>query len=95
MNFEILRHHAEGDVFRAQNMADLAQHFRNAHIGAHIARAVVSGKEQLQFFAGLPGFALAHHPAQLGGLDAAADPRFKHQIHHAADPPALLVGQSR
>ncbi len=93
--FEILRHHAESGVFSAQNVPGLPQHFRNPDIRSHVARAVISGKQQLQFFAGLPGFAFAHHPAQLGGFDAAADPGFEHQIHHAADPPALVVGQSR
>ena len=92
---EILRHHAEGGVFRAQNVTGLPQHFRNPYVGAHVARAVISGKQQLQFFAGLPGFAFAHHPTQLGGFDAAADPGFEDQIHHAADPPALVLGHSR
>ena len=92
---EVLRHHAEGGIFRAQNVTGLAQHFRHSHIRTHVAGAVVAGKQQLQLFAGLPGFAFAHHPAQLGGFDAAADPGFQHQIHHAADPPALVLGQSR
>jgi hypothetical protein len=92
---EILRHHAEVGVFSAQNMAGLAQHLRNPDIRSHVARAVIAGKQQLQLFAGLPGFPFTHHPAQLGGFDAAADPGFKDQIHHAADPPAFVLGQSR
>ena len=60
---EVLRHHAELNPLRAQNMADLPQHFRDAHIRAHIAGPVISRKKQLEFFARLPVLAFSHHPA--------------------------------
>ena len=45
---EILRHHAEREIFVAQNAPHLPQHFLHAHIRAGVARAVVAGEEQLQ-----------------------------------------------
>ena len=45
---EILGHDAEGDVFGAEDAADLADHFLDANVGAGVARAVVTGEEQLQ-----------------------------------------------
>ena len=69
-------------------MADLAQHFVDANVGTHIARAVVSGEEQFQFFAGLPGLVSAQHPSRFGAFDVAADPGFQNEVHHAALPPA-------
>ena len=42
---EILRHHAEVDVFRAENVTDLTQHFVDAHVRACIARTVVASKK--------------------------------------------------
>ena len=44
--FEILRHHAEGCVFWTENVPGLAQHFRHPNIGPHVARSVISGKQQ-------------------------------------------------
>ena len=55
---------------RAENVANLAKHFVNAHIGAGVARAVVAGEEQFEFFAGLPALAAAEHPLQAGEFDA-------------------------
>src|SRR5215472_8129075 len=45
--FEVLAHHAKVDTLAAKDVPDLAQHFFDAHVGAHIARAIVSGEEQL------------------------------------------------
>ena len=43
---EILSHHAEVDVFGAEDMANLTQHFLDADVAAGVAGAVVSGEEQ-------------------------------------------------
>ncbi len=85
--FEVLTHHAELDPLRAQDVPDLAKHFVDANVGAHVAGAVISRKEQLQFFAWPPGLASAQHPSGFRALDVAADPRFQHEVHHAAVPP--------
>ena len=66
---KILGHHAEVDVFRAKDVANLAKHFIDADVGAGIARAVVACEEKLEFFAGLPARAAAHHPLQTGEFD--------------------------
>ena len=52
---EILRHDAEREIFVTEDAADLADHFFDADVGAGVARAVVSGEEELQLCAGLPG----------------------------------------
>ena len=41
---EILSHHAQLEILRAQNSPHLPQHFLHAHIGAGIARSVVAGE---------------------------------------------------
>ena len=66
---EVLSHHAEIHVFRAENVANLAEHFVDANVGAGIARAVVAGEKQFQFFARLPALAAAEHPLQAGQFD--------------------------
>jgi hypothetical protein len=71
---EILRHDAEIDVFRAEDMADLPEHLVDANIGAGVARAVVAGEEKFEFFAGLPAGPATHHPLQAGDFDEQADP---------------------
>jgi hypothetical protein len=84
---EVEGHGGKVDLFWAQDVADLAQHFFDAHIGSHIARAVIPGKEQLQFFSRLPRLSASQHPSGLGALDVARDPRFENEVHHAAVPP--------
>ena len=59
---EILGHHAEVDVFRAEDVADLVNHFVDAHVAAGVAGAVVAGEEQFQFFAAIPALPAAQHP---------------------------------
>jgi len=49
---EILGHDAEIHAFRTKNVANLAEGFLHAQVGAGIAVAVITGEEQLQFFAG-------------------------------------------
>src|SRR3974390_3130592 len=85
---EVLTHYAEINAFSTKNMSNLAQHFVDPDVGSHVARPVVSGKEQLQFFPGLPGLVPTQHPARLGALNIATDPRFQNKVHHAAVPPA-------
>src|SRR5262249_53390200 len=63
---ETLRHHAEVHMLCAENVADLADHFVDAHVRAGVARAVVAGKQQLEFFARTPLSAAAEHPLQAG-----------------------------
>src|ERR1051326_5654840 len=84
---ECLAHDTEVDALRAQNVADLSEHLVDAHVGTHVPRAVVAGKQQLEFFPGLPGLVPAQHPSRLGALDVAAHPRFQNEVHHAAVPP--------
>src|SRR5581483_8186556 len=86
---EILAHDAEINSFSAQNVPDLTQHLLDSHIRSHVSRAVVSGKQQFQFFSRLPRFVSAHHPADFRSLDVAAHPGFEDEIHHAALPPRL------
>ncbi len=85
---EILRHHAEVDVLRAEHVPHLPDHFLHAHVAAGIARAVVAGKEQAQFFGGGPALAEAEHPAEAGDFDQRADPRHQKEIGHARTLPA-------
>ena len=85
---EILRHDAEIDVLRAKNMADLPQHFLNAHIATGIARAVIARKEELQLFAGRPALAEAEHPAEARDFNQGADPSDEEEIGHARILPA-------
>ncbi len=46
----------------------LPQHLLDPHIRPRVARTVVSGEQQLQLFARLPGLALAQHPLELSCL---------------------------
>src|SRR6476660_1715672 len=71
---EAVRHHAEIHVFSAEQVADLAQHFVDANIGAGVARAVIAGEEESEFFTGRPLFAASQHPLQAGELDENTDP---------------------
>src|ERR1700687_1299449 len=87
-HFEILRHGAELDVVRAQNVAELAQRFLRPHVGAGVGSAVVSGKKQFDFLPRLPALAFAQDPSGFGALNVAADPGLEDKIHHAAEPPA-------
>ena len=66
-----------GDIFVAEDAADLANHFFYADVGAGVARAVVTGKEELQSCARLPGMTGAEHLFELVELDQAADPGFQ------------------
>ena len=88
---EILGHHAEVDIFRAENMTDLAQRFLHANVAAGIARAVVAGKEQLELFAGRPALADAELPREAAQLDHGAHPRDEQEIGHAPAPVALTT----
>src|ERR1700723_3896764 len=85
---KVLRHGAEFDVLRTQNVPKLPQSFFGTHVRTSVARAVISGEQKLQFLARLPGRSSAEHPAGLGTLDGGANPRFQNEVHHAADPPA-------
>ena len=91
--FRNLRHHAERDSFRAEDVTKLPQHLFHAHIRAHVAGAVVSGEQQLQLFARLPGSPFAQHPCGLRLFNGSANPGFEQKVHHAADPPTF-AGQS-
>src|SRR5262249_32341366 len=88
---EALRHHAEVDILRAKDVADLPDHLVHAYVGARIACAVVSGKKQLEFFAGNPLFAAAKHPLQARQLDQHADPGNEEKIGHAVAAPVAVV----
>ena len=87
---EILGHDAEIDVFRAEHVTDLAEHFVDANIGAGVAGAVVAGEEKFKFFAGLPARAAAHHPLQTGEFDEQADPNDEKKIGHARAAPLAV-----
>src|SRR5712692_10973005 len=63
---EVLRHHAEIDLIRTQHVPYLPQHFLNAHVAAGIARAVIAGEEQLQFFGRRPALSEPQHPTEPG-----------------------------
>ena len=88
---KIKRHHAEVNILRPQNPPDLPQHLFHPHIRSRVARPVVPRKQQLQFLARLPRLPLAHHPLNFLALDNARYPRFQDEVHHAADPPALVL----
>src|SRR5258708_10529940 len=85
---EALRHHAEINMLRAENMPNLPQHLLHAHIAAGIARAVVAGEEQLQLFARGPALAESQHPAEARDLDQRTDPRDEKEVRHARALPA-------
>src|SRR5579863_2469364 len=68
-------------------MANLAQHLFHAYVRSHIPRAVITGEQELELFAGLPGLIATQHPSRLGAFDVSADPGFQNEIHHAAVPP--------
>src|ERR1700736_5672960 len=79
---EILRHDAEGDVFRTQDLPHLSQHFLDADIGTRIARPVIAGEQQLEPFSGLPGIARTEHPFEFIKLNEATHPGLENKIHH-------------
>src|SRR5690242_8389156 len=91
---EVLRHSAELNVVRTQDMTKLAKRFLGTNVRTRISRAVVSGKEQLEFLSWLPALALTEYPTGLGALNVAADPSLENKVHHAAEPPAW-AGHSR
>ena len=92
---EILRHHAEREIFRAEDSPHLAHHFFHADVGTGVARAVVSGEKQLERRTGFPGLARAEHPFELVQFDQAADPGFEQQVGHgrgsSAAPPLAFA----
>src|SRR5581483_5994992 len=71
----------------AEDVANLAQHLLNPNVRAHVASTVVSRKEKLQLFSGLPGPVATKHPSGFGALDVRTDPCFQDKIHHAEAPP--------
>src|SRR5947209_3345296 len=75
--FEVLAHHTELDILRAENLTELAHRFLGTHVRTGIARSVVSRQQQLEFFAGLPAFAFAEDPCGFGMLNVGADPSLK------------------
>ena len=79
---QILGHHAEREIFLAQNAPNLPQHFLDANVRARVARAVVSRKEKFQLLAGLPGTSRAKLPKRAGEFDVRAGPRFQDEVHH-------------
>ncbi len=99
---EILRHHAQREILRAQNAAHLPEHFLHAHVGAGVARSVVAGEQQLQLRSRFPWLARAKHPFEFVQFDQTADPGFEDEIHHGrtssttrAAPATDSDGQSR
>src|SRR5260370_11537851 len=88
---EVLRHHAEIDVVRSEHIADLPQHLLNTYIAACVARPIVAGKEQLQFFACGPSLAETQHPAKAPDLDQRTNPGNKEEVGHALAPPATAI----
>src|SRR6266481_846347 len=68
---KILRHGAELDVVRAENVAKLPQRLLGSHVGTCIPRAVVPGKKELELLSRLPPFAFAENPTGLGALNVA------------------------
>src|SRR5579864_7669491 len=85
---EVLTHYAELNPFRSEDVSDLTQHFIDAHIRTHVPRPVISGEQELQLFARLPGLPCSQHPPRLSALDRTADPSLENEVHHAAVPPA-------
>ena len=90
--FEILRHDAEVDVIRAEDVADLAEHFLDAHVGAGVARTVVACEEEAKFFAGCPAAAETEHPGEAADFDERADPGDQEEVGHAWALPATMDG---
>src|SRR5262249_61837692 len=88
---ETLRHHAEVHMLCAENVADLADHFVDAHVRAGVARAVVAGKQQLEFFARTPLSAAAEHPLQAVKLRKPADPSDEEEIERSGAEPVGRV----
>src|SRR6266513_563183 len=88
-HIKVLRHRAELDVLRAQNVAKLPQSFFRADIGTSVSRAVITGKKQLESFSRLPAMPVAENPVGLRALNVGAHPGLEDEIHHAADPPTF------
>ena len=76
---QILRHHAEREIFFAQHAPHLPQHLLDPNVGTRVARAVIARKEQLQFFSRLPGTPRAKLPERAGKLDQRARPCLQEQ----------------
>src|SRR5580692_1038917 len=85
---EILRHHAEVGILRAQHMPDLPDHFVHTHIASGIPRTVVTGKQQFQFFARSPTLPQPKDPAESSDFNQRADPRHQQEVRHARALPA-------
>jgi hypothetical protein len=88
---EALRHDAEVDILRADDVADLADHLVDAYVGTGVARAIVAGEEEFEFFAGSPSFADSQHPSQAGEFDQHADPGDEEKVGHAREAPLTVV----
>jgi hypothetical protein len=69
--FKALRHHGKFNAVGAQDVPQLAQHLFDSYVRAHVARAVVSGEQQLQPLARLPSPPGTEHPACLRDLNDA------------------------
>src|ERR1700722_2906523 len=82
---EILRHHAEREIFVTENSAHLPDHFFHAHVRACVSRAVVPREKQLEPVSGAPGLPPPKHPFELVELDEPADPAFQQKIGHGLE----------
>src|SRR5215472_11891942 len=71
---EVEGHRGKIDLLSPKNVSDLPQHFLHPHIRAHVPRAVVTRKQELEFLTRLPGLPCSEHPSGLGALDVCADP---------------------
>ncbi len=92
---EVLAHDRELDAFFAQDVPHLAQHLLDAYVRAGVARAVVTGEQELQARSRRPRLTPAQHPTHLGQLDQPTDPRDECFVHHGCAPPGTAWGQSR
>src|SRR5579859_7447421 len=85
-----LRHHAEVNVFGAEHVANLSDHFVHTDIRARVTSAVIAGKKQTQLFAGRPARSSAKHPLQARQFEERADPPPQKTVCHAAGLPLAL-----
>ena len=86
---EILCHHAQVRDFVRPARAHLAKHLLDTHVGAGVARAVVPGKEQLEFFARLPRTGPRRASRGRCAIESEHDPCFKKEIGHRRNPSVL------
>src|SRR5260370_25261630 len=70
-------------------MPNLPERFLHAQVRPGIAVTVVSGEEQLQFFAGRPALAEAKHPPKAGDFNQRAHPGDEEKVRHARALPAV------